>query len=342
MATNNNNSISDINFTSQRLPSAQTASIWLSAFSVLGFLIVVVNMLTIAAIFLNTRLRMYCIVNLAIADLLRGIFSTAHQIYDFINYISDANDFHSDVLHDLTMTAAIFAVYLSLLSLVLIAIERVFAAFSPIRYRNITLKYYLVALAIIWCLAMLATLLSYLQHHVIKNEPALDTFAHLVIRSMLILSLVLIIGSYTAVYIKMDYQDKAQRQHQLPGVVMQRARKERHLAKTLFIVTAVSLTAWIPYATVRFIYSFLIPFIDLFKIIPNIISATLFINLANSLINPVIYVFRIKDIRKAMFSLVCSRSRCARKVDPMSASTSNNNQPTSLPTNAIAITPRVF
>jgi hypothetical protein len=76
------------------------------------------------------------------------------------------------------------------------------------------------------------------------------------------------------------------------------------MAVTLFIVTILSLMTLLPF------FGYILTIDAIRQSIPdNVSQFTSLLQITNSLINPVVYVFRMRDFRKALFRLVCKCSR---------------------------------
>jgi hypothetical protein len=77
---------------------------------------------------------------------------------------------------------------------------------------------------------------------------------------------------------------------------------------TLFIVTVLSLITWLPYIITIILTTLNSSYVLSYNIGFQLIDL---IHLTNSLINPIIYVFRMRDFRKALAQLIfkCSHDR---------------------------------
>ena len=114
--------------------------------------------------------------------------------------------------------------------------------------------------------------------------------------------LLVICVSYTGIVLKV--RCGAQPQHH--GA----ASREKKLTTTLLIVTIVSLLVWLPFVVSRILSSAT----DIFNSLSSFAYtqlwvATILLFQANSLVNPVIYAYRIPEFRKALVALFCKRSQ---------------------------------
>jgi hypothetical protein len=93
--------------------------------------------------------------------------------------------------------------------------------------------------------------------------------------------------------------------------------RTRSLAKMLLVVTVLSLMTWLPYLIVRILLPLKVVFQDLVHQHPVIFTVVYIFQCSNSLINPVIYVFRMKDFRKGFFYLMFKCSRDQQEINPI-------------------------
>jgi ABC-type Fe3+ transport system permease subunit len=185
-------------------------------------------------------------------------------------------------------------------SLLLVSLERVYAVIFPLRHRTTRLAIYIAAFAITWSLAVFPFIVLRLAIYE-NNEVEFNLFYD----ALALLSLVIMIASYTAIFIKVKLQNQQHQQHQQEGAMQRAQKRERQLAMTLFIVTLLSVAAWLPFII------FQIPATEVIYISANLWYFIVLLQYTNSLINPVVYVFRMRDFRKALFQMMfkCSRDR---------------------------------
>lgn len=277
------------------------AVFWVVMFAILGFLIVTSNLVTVTTFVINRHLRrhsVYCLINLAVADMMYGGFETAYQIC-FIGFYFLGYEFDIDLVVGTALaTATAHLLFTCLLSLVLVSLGRVYATFFPFRHRILRLRTYIFLFAITWISPLPVYFYKYVPREVLTN-----------ICIIFLISLIIIIISYTSIFIKVKRQDQVVHQyqhHQLQTDIQRTQRRERELAKTLFIVTVISLLTWLPY-----IIMYILPQKVYHDIPFNVRFLFAWIQPVNSLVNPILYVLRLKDFRKAFFHLLtkCSSFR---------------------------------
>lgn len=82
--------------------------------------------------------------------------------------------------------------------------------------------------------------------------------------------------------------------------------RDNRLALTLFMVTAISLLAWLPFEVMNIVLSLCKSCrVKLYNI--HVLSLTKLLHYANSVVNPIIYTFRIREFRAAINHVVTLR-----------------------------------
>lgn len=272
--------------------SYHTSMLWCVAFSLTGTLIVTLNIGTLLTFAINKHLRrhgVYCLLNLACADMLLGLVMIPYYILDVSAAFSAKHLVSSQAL---TILRAVYisAVIASLFCLVLVSLQRVYATYNPFGYRAIEGKMLAAMFAIPWLLSVTTSLVFFLLDNV---QDQIVIF----IQALFALSLVTILISYIAIFIKVKSRFNNQRQVET---------RESHLAVTVFMVTALSLVTWIPSIVFHSIYK-----TQTIGFSFNVQLAIYLVLCMNSLINPIVYLLRMKDFRKALFNLMTKCSSVA-------------------------------
>ncbi|EDO43679.1 predicted protein [Nematostella vectensis] len=128
---------------SPQMLSSSKGVTWCALYSTVAFLVVLFNLVTMVTFIFDTRLRrrrsMYCLMNLAVADMLVGALPMPLAVYTF-----GLMSLLWGKLENLTPTwimfltgAHMFTGFLSLLSLALVSLERAFAVVYPLRMRAV-------------------------------------------------------------------------------------------------------------------------------------------------------------------------------------------------------------
>ena len=269
---------------------------WLTVFGMEALAIVTLNALTSIVCLTERSLRknsMYLVINLAVADMFVGasviVYSlvVGHTCHLWTLYDSVAGFFSMHVLR-ITFPAASF------FNLAAISLERAHATFRPFKHRLLKKKVFGTTVAIVWITAGLSSTGIVLIR-------VLQTFRISIIVQILFILLLYLtfVVPYSSITIKIVCG--SQPHHH--GATS----RERKLTKTLFIVTVASLLLTLPFT--------------ISKIFLTIRSGALtrtyfrlehffcFLLYANSLVNPVIYTFRMPGFRRALFYFFNCRSQ---------------------------------
>ena len=258
---------------------------WSLCFGLLATLIIVGNLLTIW-IFLKRRLRKrahFLLVSLAVADLLVGLLSV--PLYIAINtalYVSQPYVLRTSEFTD------IFTGIASISTLAAISLERMHAVGLPFRHRILNFRVYMFAIAIPWILAAIFTSITLLRH---LSIITLKGYMYCLI---LFLSTPLLVMCIT-------YFVAWRKQRRMMGNLNHVVRETR-LAKTLFIITAASLLTWLPFQVLNLLV--IRGELGGFPYMSIIINIVKFLQFSNSLVNAIIYPFRIQEFKNGLLQIL--------------------------------------
>ncbi len=183
--------------------------------------------------------------------------------------------------------------FASVFFLVRIALECAYALICPLRHRVASIKGYIYGVIFVWLAAISTGILS-----ILAVLGVLDN-AHWIVACcvLVILCLIVICVSYLAIRTRLNHRVPA-----IDGAHNRQNGPEQNakLFKTLFIVIGASLACWLPsmaFYAVHYICSEC-------AILVVVYVSNMF-RLANSIVNPIIYSFRIsifrEMIRRIMF-----------------------------------------
>ena len=242
---------------------------WATCFSVMAFLIIVGNSLTIATL-LRKKFRkrpQFLLISLAFADLLVGCATTMYVIDEYRLFAL------SFVFNMLDMLAG----FSSIFHLAVISLERLHATLRPFRHRQLSSKAFWVAIATPWVLSSsVSTLMK------IHGMPLI------IVIICLTTPLLITCFSYLAIWRKKRISPENVRSF--------RQNQEARLSMTIFLVTAASFMTWLPFLFFNIMATvYLIPQSAFFCI--------KLLQFSNSVVNFVIYIVRFPSYRKALFSL---------------------------------------
>ena len=274
---------------------------WCSLFILEAIIIVVLNMFTIIVFTKDRHVRKrstYLLINLSAADIGVGGLVIPTAVFRRGSTYS---------LWIVEMTPAWFiSTYgvdtlffgCSLAFLVSISVERLYATRRPMRHRSMTGLAYKIWMSCVWVASFIYTTVVVL--FLFYDITGLQIWY--VVASCVFVSLLIVTLSYSAIFITVRYSKQPQHSHR------GQARNERRLTMTLFIVTLVSLSVWIPYVLFTFLESYLSrQFSPEALLRARGVCEVLFF--ANSLVNPILYTIRIPQFRRASINLItCSRN----------------------------------
>ena len=263
-----------------------------------GVLILLGNIFTVF-VFWKRRAELqrtsYLLVNLALADLLVAVgvsLSLSSQVKIFVtNEFSTQEEFLS------LFTWDVFCEGSSLLSLLVISLERLYAVRWPFRHRTLRTSSYIYSIAFAWItsIIMSATFFALLY-----QEGSLAVF---VISPLLFVFLVLLCVANILICVQM-------RKNVPEGVNQKRALQNKKLTKTLLIVTILSLIFWLPGVVMVSVVNAFGPECAIKTY--DVYRGLKILNLANSIVNPLVYAFRMplfKSEIKECFSKIFRTNR---------------------------------
>ena len=175
--------------------------------------------------------------------------------------------------------------------------ERTHATFRPFKHRLAKKKIFGAAVAIVWITAWLISTSLVLKKVELRIFPFLQC-------SVSLFCLLVIVVSYSSISIKIVCG--SQPHHHSA------TRREEKLTKNLFIVTVASLLLTLPILTFQIYESVVLP--STLKMIWGrtyfrLDYSLLLLFCSNTLVNPVLYTFRMPEFRRALFSFFSCRSQ---------------------------------
>ena len=282
------------------------AIIFVVVFVVEAALIILGNAFTIFVFSTLTRTShirrtCYLLINLAVADLLVGItepiilgMEKYHQMTATTSKprgINETNPVRGKRENDLPGAIQLFASSASVFFLALISLERAFAVLKPLRHRVVSTRVYIYSIVVVWAVGIFIFGLMALSFYYPKLER--ET-VHVVVHFCLFISFVMICASYLKIRTRLSST--------APEVALVNGRQTTEynvrLSRTLFVVIALSLLFWLP-AFAVYIGR------DICKrcFHPYVIWTVNVLHLANSLVNPFVYSFRMPVFKEALEKL---------------------------------------
>lgn len=272
------------------LPSS-TCIPWLVVLSAECLAIVILNILTIIVFVKQRQLRRrstYLIIHLAVVDLLAGAVSGPMQIHSLMIWCYGEPEGYDITYNRINSAIRPFFPFASLVNLTFISLERAHATYRPFKHRFIKKWVYGVVIAFIYFLTVCKGAMEGLTYWPLDHIWAYSSY----------LSLILVIClCYISIFIKVHRGRR-------PG---EASHRERKLTRTLFLVTCASVLTFLPatlYEGILYLHIMAFPkFSSQFQI--SVTTLTLF--LANSLVNPLLYVVRMPELRAGISEMVFCR-----------------------------------
>ena len=231
--------------------------------------------------------------NLAVADLLVGVGEVAVLVIHRIPRTEITSLSPSWAFQTLTSCT-------SVMFLALISLERVYAVFWPLRHRVTSSRAYFFSIVIVWVAGFCIGGLSFLTVYYSQVDTVYSVaFGDL----LLFISLVVICASYLSIRSRLyATAPKLQAPHR-------RSTRDHNLrlSKTFYIVVAMSLIFWLPGFAVYTINAFCWQCFS-----QTLLWSVNVLHLANSMVNPFVYSFRMKIFKDAL-KKCCNKPQQSRK-----------------------------
>lgn len=256
------------------------------------------NILVIAAFAITKSLHKktyLLLISLAVADLLVGAVAIPMFIHLIGGSVTQWWALDNHVQHAQT-ALEIFVSYASIFFLVAIALERLYASVFPFNHDNLKPLAYYIAIGIVWSLAALLGILSYLREQHVGAADNDGVFYFIMV--LLALSMVIILVSYAII-----------------AVILMRSRSiltdefERRMAATLLVLTVIFIATWLPFKVINYIFhetpGTMLGCGNDLGCFYQAIYATKFLHYFNSVVNPIVYALRVKDFRKGVRRILC-------------------------------------
>ena len=246
----------------------------------------------------NSLKRTYfLLINLAVGDVLVGFTQLTMIGMDVIPQqirLNITNTEHISI--SIAFQTSFF--FASLFFLVLISLERAYGTIWPLRHRLASTRGYIYSVIVVWMAGICIGVLALLAEYTIVDP--VDQMV--VLCSIIVASLMTICVSYLSIRTRLNYKVRS------IGTVQNRQNapdQKTKLSKTLFVVIAVSLVCFLP-STVGYLVHYLCS-----KCVPSpLVYVFNIFYFASSIINPIIYSFRIPIFRETLKELkLCKQSK---------------------------------
>ncbi|EDO37629.1 predicted protein [Nematostella vectensis] len=261
-----------------------------------------INALVIAAILTTPRLRtpsFYLLTNLAVSDCLVGLIAQPALVAFRVAEVNENREL-SCKLSNLSIALIACLSVTSLITITAISLDRYFALKSNIKYRTtVTVKRVLISITFIWIFSIIFGVYFTLFGNVKSFSIATGSFGSI--------CLFLISVSYFRTYRMLQHHTNNQIQSHESETASNKAyrREIRRYRKTLnLMVWIVSLlficcTPYIVMSAVVMVFGY-----DVSHVVTAAFIASVTAVLFNSFINPLLYLLKIRQIRKACYRLI--------------------------------------
>ena len=272
-------------------------NIFLSIFATLGNVLILVALRNVSSIHPPTKLLFRC---LAITDLCVGLLG--HPLYVYVWYITISLDIGNRIVELVYVYLFIIRVLVavSILTAAAISVDRLLALLLGLRYRHVvTLCRVRVLIACVWFIAVSNASLLCVARILFHDKLELASWWTLQVFG--IFSITVATFSYTKIFFTLRHQ-QAQVQDHVQPEQSSRVRSVLNIArykKTVYSVAWIQfamLTCYCPFIVMAFLWYFgSIDYSTETRIANEFFLCLIFLN---SSLNPVLYCWRIKDVRQ--------------------------------------------
>ena len=260
---------------------------WIVILGVETLIIILGNMATVIVFWRNrSQLKQTCLflINLTVADLMVGIGNIESVIIEIHKSFKTSSSCET-AWGDYVVSEELFGCA-SIGFLALISLERLYAVVCPFRIRTTSTRKYIFSVGLVW---LLSSTLAAAQLLGTAATLITETIFIWFVTMYLFVCLIIISCAYSAVWFSSRKED--------PRLPPNRYKRNKDLAKTLFIVTLFSLITWLPFTVVHNLRFTLKGNVAIGPVFDDV---TQVLQLANSFINPVVYCFRMPLFRRTL------------------------------------------
>ena len=222
------------------------------------------------------------LINLAVADLLVGVTEPIVLVTEKLPRIMKPQEEQIGGITNPSTALQLLASIISVFFLAFVSLERAYAVIRPIRHRLTNIRVYIFGITIVWavglCLAGLS--LSSIYEIVVDGGIVLGT-----IFVFLIVALLVICVSYLMIRTRLRSTSNSSRS----------TKRNLRLSRTVFLVIAVSLVFWLPAFVVYAVQGFCPR-----CFLQSVFSVVNALHLANSMVNPFVYTFRMPVFKDSL------------------------------------------
>lgn len=262
--------------------------------------IVVMNLITIIAFARDKQLRkrkFYLVINLAVADLLVGVVAVPRFLYTRGERFGLWQNKWTFDMRVASESLENYTIYASLINLMMVSLERMYATLWPLKHHVLGRRSYYVLIGLGWTLSVFPFFFNMAERYALISLSGFFTVWLTFSCALLVIS-----ACYVSIWIKFKFGQHPQ--HHV------NTAQDRKLTVSLFLVTAVSLATWLPSRALQGAFWLRLSSVTSlsFGTSSRMVISTSLLLFANSLVNPIIYSFRMPRYRQAIVRLFCGRS----------------------------------
>ena len=239
---------------------------------------------------LSLKRTLYLLINLTVADLIVGITATVQIARLTFNSYNMKSSKEMSRLSKFDAVDVYFGTA-SIVSLLIIALETLYAIAWPFRHRIISKRTYIFWIVVVWCFSAVPLALELLRQ--LSSTAFVEAVSVWLLTCGIIVILVTIACTYSAIWF---YSNR-----DIPGISRNLRLRTKRRAKTLFIVTLLSVITWLPFVLTKALSQFVGQWT--FKIGHATYSVLIIgrvFQLSNSFLNPIVYSFRMPEFRRSL------------------------------------------
>ena len=281
------------------------------AFSVVFFLegvsILLGNIFTIF-VFWKHRAELkrtsYLLANLAVADLLVAISILIVLGREVQNLAEGHNNLIKRWQFTFFMIWDTLCETASLLNLLVISLERLYAVRWPLRHRTLSTRTYIYSLVFVWVTGVLVPSFNFISFAFVEHSRVINIIVILIF----LVVLILICVGYFLIFLQTT-------QNIPDGFHQRRIQQNKKLSKTLCVVTFFSLVCWFPSIVMALAFDYTNYYtassLNLSHSLHNLFLLFKVMQYGNSLVNPIVYSFRMplfkSEIKECFIKLFGAR-----------------------------------
>ena len=242
----------------------------------------------------------YLLVNLAVSDLLVAI--SIFLGCEVLNVAEGHNDFIKRWQFTFFKIWDTLCGTTSLLNLLVISLERLYAVRWPFRHRTLSTRTYIYSLVFVWVTGVFVPSFNFISFAFVEHSRVINIIVILIF----LVVLILICVGYFLIFLQTT-------QNIPDGFHQRRIQQNKKLSKTLCVVTFFSLVCWSPSIVmalaIDYIKYYTASSLNLFH--SNLVLLFKVMQYGNSLVNPIVYSFRMplfkSEIKECFIKLFGAR-----------------------------------